>query len=152
MLGEPVEEGGGHRGVAEDTRPLTEGKTGGDDHRGLLGQPADQVEEELSAALGDGQGAEFVEGDAVERGQVATLQPVSPLSRAARPHDMLRLSRALEVLNAHFGAKTTATIVDSHKVAEELRDRLGIADVICSPEEIAELAQRAATAQAGMAR
>jgi hypothetical protein len=55
VVGEPVEQGGGHLGVAEDGRPLAEGEVGGDDHRGLLVQLADQVEQQLAAGLGERQ-------------------------------------------------------------------------------------------------
>jgi len=48
-MGEAVEERGRHLGVAEHARPLAEGEVGGDDDRGLLVEPADQVEEELAA-------------------------------------------------------------------------------------------------------
>ena len=51
MVGEPVEQGGRHLGVAEDARPVGKGKVGGDDNRGSLVKPADQVEQELAAAL-----------------------------------------------------------------------------------------------------
>jgi hypothetical protein len=43
-MGEAVEGCGGHLGVAEDARPFPEGEVGGDDHGGLLVEPADQVE------------------------------------------------------------------------------------------------------------
>jgi hypothetical protein len=36
VMGEAVEERGGHLGIAEDGRPFAEGEIGGDDHRGLL--------------------------------------------------------------------------------------------------------------------
>jgi hypothetical protein len=55
VVREPVEQGGGHLGVAEDGRPLAEGEVGGDDHRGLLVQLADQVEQQLAAGLGERQ-------------------------------------------------------------------------------------------------
>jgi hypothetical protein len=31
-VGQPVEQRGGHLGIAEDTQPFAEGKVGGDDH------------------------------------------------------------------------------------------------------------------------
>jgi putative transposase len=61
VMGEPVEQGGGHLGVAEDARPVGEGEVGGDDDRGSLVKPADQVEQELTAALRERQVAEFIE-------------------------------------------------------------------------------------------
>ena len=65
MMGETVEQRGGHLGVAEDGGPFAEGEVGGDDDRGSLVEPAHQVEEQLPAGLGEGQVAEFVEDDEV---------------------------------------------------------------------------------------
>jgi hypothetical protein len=48
VVGEPAEQRRGHLGVAEDGRPLAEGQVGGNDHRGLLVELADQVEEQLA--------------------------------------------------------------------------------------------------------
>ena len=67
---EPIEERGGHFGVAEDGGPFTEREVGSDDDRGPLIEPADQVEEELAAGLGEGKVAKFVEHDEVEPGEV----------------------------------------------------------------------------------
>ena len=53
MVGEPVEQSGGHFGVAEDGGPFSERQVRGDDDRGPLVEPADQMEEELAASLGD---------------------------------------------------------------------------------------------------
>ena len=62
MVGEPIEGRGGHLGVAgKDAGPLAEGKIGRDDDRGLLVEATDEVEQELSAGLSEGQVAEFVE-------------------------------------------------------------------------------------------
>ncbi len=55
VVGEPVEQRGGHLGVAEDGRPFAEGEIGGDDDRGAFVEAADQVEQELSAGLREGQ-------------------------------------------------------------------------------------------------
>lgn len=43
-----VEECRCHFGIAEHRRPFTEGEVCGDDDRGALVEPADQVEEELA--------------------------------------------------------------------------------------------------------
>ena len=45
-------------------------KFGGDDDRGPLVEPADEVEQELAAGLGEGQIAEFIEDDEVHTGQM----------------------------------------------------------------------------------
>ena len=65
MMGETVEQRGGHLGVAEDGWPFAEGEVGGDDDRGALVEPAHEVEEQLPAGLGEGRVAEFVEDDEV---------------------------------------------------------------------------------------
>ena len=65
MMGETVEQRGGHLGVAEDGGPFAEGEVGGDDDRSALVEPAHEVEEQLPAGLSEGQVAEFVEDDEV---------------------------------------------------------------------------------------
>ena len=69
-MGEAVEQGRGHLGVAEDARPFAEGEIGGDEDRGALVEAADEVEEQLAAGLGEGQIAEFVEDDEVQPGEI----------------------------------------------------------------------------------
>ena len=49
MVGEAIEQRCGHFGFSEDARPFTEGQVGGDDHRGLFVEAADEVEEQLAA-------------------------------------------------------------------------------------------------------
>jgi hypothetical protein len=56
--------------VCEDARPFTEGEVGGDDDRGALLEPADEVKQELAARLSEGQIAEFVEDDEVHAGEM----------------------------------------------------------------------------------
>ncbi len=75
-MGQAVEERGGHLGVAEDGGPFAEGEVGGDDDRGAFVEAADQVEEQLSARLCEGQVAEFIEDDEVESGQVVGQPPL----------------------------------------------------------------------------
>lgn len=70
VVSEAVQEGGCHLGVAEDGRPFNEGEVGGDDDGGPLVEAAHQVEEQLTAGLGEGQIAKFVEDDEVEAGQM----------------------------------------------------------------------------------
>jgi hypothetical protein len=65
VVGQPIEQRGGHLGVAEHAGPLSEGEVRGDDDRGALVKPADEVEQKLAAGLGEGQIAEFVENDEV---------------------------------------------------------------------------------------
>ena len=70
MVREAVEERGGHLGVAEDRRPFAEGQIGGDDDRGALVEPADEMEQQLAPGLSERQIAEFVEDDEIAPGQL----------------------------------------------------------------------------------
>jgi hypothetical protein len=70
VVSEAIEQSGRHLGVCKDARPFTEGKICGDDDRGALVEPADEVEQELAAGLGERQISEFVEDDEVHAGQV----------------------------------------------------------------------------------
>ena len=55
VMREAIEQGRCHFGIAEDARPFSEGEIGGDDNRGSLVEPADEMEEQLSARLGEGE-------------------------------------------------------------------------------------------------
>jgi hypothetical protein len=70
VVGEPIEERGRHFRVAEHARPFAEGQVGRHDHGRALVEPADQMEQQLAAGLGEWQIAEFVEDDEVESGQI----------------------------------------------------------------------------------
>ena len=61
MVSEPIEQRGGHLGIAEDSGPFTKGEVGGDGDRGTLVKPADEMEQELAAGLGEGQISERVD-------------------------------------------------------------------------------------------
>ena len=65
MMGETVEHGGGHFGVAEDLRPIGEGEVRGDEQGRVLVELADQVEQQLTAGLAERQIAELVDGDEI---------------------------------------------------------------------------------------
>ena len=51
VVGQTVEQRRRHLGVAEDSRPFAERQIGGDDDRGTLVEPADEMEEQLPAGL-----------------------------------------------------------------------------------------------------
>ena len=70
VMGQPVEQRGRHFGIAKHARPFTERKIGGDDDGGALVEPADEVEQELSARLGEGKIAQLVENDEIHAGQM----------------------------------------------------------------------------------
>jgi hypothetical protein len=64
-MDETIEQRGGHFRSAEGARPFAEGEAGGDDDRGPLIKPADQMEQQLAAGLGQGQIGQFVENGEV---------------------------------------------------------------------------------------
>jgi len=64
-MGQPIEHGGGHFGVAEDLRPIGEGEVRRDDDRGVFVELADEMEQQLRAGLAERQIAEFVDDDEV---------------------------------------------------------------------------------------
>src|SRR5215469_13655766 len=70
VVGQAIEQRGGHLGITEHPRPFAEGEIGGDDDGGALVEPADQMEEQLAAGLREGQVAEFVEHDEIHAGEV----------------------------------------------------------------------------------
>src|ERR1700704_7170649 len=65
MMGETVEHGCGHFGVAEDLRPVGEGEVRRDDDRSVLVELAGEMEEKLSVGLAEGQIAELVDDDEI---------------------------------------------------------------------------------------
>ena len=69
-MSEAIEQRGGHLGVAKYARPFAESEIGGDDDRGAFVEPADEMEKELAAGLGEGQVAELVENDEVHAGEM----------------------------------------------------------------------------------
>ena len=77
-----IEQGGRHLGIAKHAGPLAEGEVRGDDDGRALVQLADEVEQELSTGLGEGQIAEFVEDDDIHPRQMfgkPALVPVAGL-------------------------------------------------------------------------
>ncbi len=96
MVRETVEQRGRHLGVDEDAGPLAEAQIGGDDDRRALVEPADEMEEQLPAGLGEREVAQFVENDEVHAGQIVgntTLaagarfgfEPVDEIDRSEEP-------------------------------------------------------------------
>lgn len=65
MVREPVEQGRGHLGIAEDRGPFGEAEIGGDDDAGALIELAQQVEEQGAAGGAERQIAEFIEDDEI---------------------------------------------------------------------------------------
>ena len=64
MMGQAVQERGGHFGVTEDGGPFAEGEVGGDDHGGSLVKFADEVEQQLAAGLSEGEIAQIEHDEA----------------------------------------------------------------------------------------
>src|SRR3546814_13854765 len=61
VMGEPIEQRGGHFGIAEHGRPFAERQVGGDDDRGVFVKSADEMEQQLPASAGERQIDRFVE-------------------------------------------------------------------------------------------
>lgn len=55
VMRQAIEQRSGHLRVAEDGGPISERQVCGDDDRGAFVKPAEQVEEQLSASLGEGE-------------------------------------------------------------------------------------------------
>jgi len=55
VVGQPVEHGGGHLGIAKHLGPIGEGQVGGDQQGGVLVELADQMEQQLAAGLAERQ-------------------------------------------------------------------------------------------------
>ena len=68
VMRHPVEERGRHLGVSEDLAPFPKRQIRRDDHRGLLVELRDQVEQELGAVLRERQVAKFVQDHDIEPG------------------------------------------------------------------------------------
>ena len=62
-VGEAVEEGCRHFGVAKDCRPFAEAEVRGDDDAGALVEFAQEVEEQRAAGGAEGQVAQFIKVD-----------------------------------------------------------------------------------------
>jgi len=83
VVGEAVQQGGGHLGVAEDLHPFAEVEVGGDDERSFFIELAGQVEQQRPAGAGEREVAQFVEDDGVDLDQL--LGEVAGASPAAFP-------------------------------------------------------------------
>ena len=79
--------------VAEHAGPFAEGKIGGDDDGRSLVEPADEMEQQLSAGSGERQGAEFVEDDEVRDAVRCNCNWLS--SAQIAPCDSMLLSRCV---------------------------------------------------------
>jgi hypothetical protein len=70
VVSETVEQRSRHLRISEHARPFAESEVGGHDDRGSLVEPADEMEQQLSAGLCEGEITQFVENDEVEAGEV----------------------------------------------------------------------------------
>ena len=75
MVRQPIEQRGCHFGIAEHQGPFAEREVGGHHDRGLLVEPADQVEQQLAARQRERQIAQLVEDHQVEPGQMIGNAP-----------------------------------------------------------------------------
>ena len=70
-MGEPVEQGGGHFGIPEDLHPFAKTEVGGDDQGGFFVELAAQVEEQGPTRGREGEIAELIEDNHIDRGELA---------------------------------------------------------------------------------
>ena len=90
-VGQPVEECGGHLGVAEDGGPFAEAEVCGDDDAGALVKLAEEMEEQRTAGGAERQVAQLVE---VDEGQ-KTIRGIVFTRRANRASSGFRRSARL---------------------------------------------------------
>ena len=63
MVKPPIQQRGGDDGIAEDVAPFGKSSVGGHDHCAFFVSCVDQLEEQICAALGDGQVANFIDDE-----------------------------------------------------------------------------------------
>ena len=102
-MGEPVEQCCRHLGVAaEHRRPLAEAQVRGDEHGRAGVQLAEQMEQQLAAALGERQIAELVQHHEIDAGELVGelaavagtrlgLQPVDQIDDVEEPGPCVRI-------------------------------------------------------------
>jgi hypothetical protein len=88
VMGNAIQKRGGHLLIVEDLRPLGEREIGGDDHRDLLVEAIEQMEQQGPAGLAEWEVAKLVQDDAVHAralakrgaGAVATVFSFQPVN------------------------------------------------------------------------
>jgi hypothetical protein len=113
MVGQAVEQRGGHLGVAEHAGPFTEGEIGGDDDGCALVEPADEMEQQLAAGLSERQVAQLVEDDEVHPGQMlgdTTLPSVTGL-------DLQAINEIDHVHSPHARSRLRTNLLDNYRLA-----------------------------------
>jgi hypothetical protein len=96
VIGEPVEQCGGHFGIADNRRPFGESEIAGDNDRGFRVERADQVEQQLAAGLAERQITELVENEEVEPGEASgDMAPAPGAGFGLQPVDRKRCLRTL---------------------------------------------------------
>ena len=78
-MSETVQQGAGQPLRAEDLRPLVEGQVGGDQDRPSLVALTEDLEEELSAGLGERDEAQLVDDEQFEPGKLLLQIEQTPL-------------------------------------------------------------------------
>ncbi len=134
MMGQAVEQGGGHLGIAKDATPLVEGQIGRDDHAGAFVKLREQMEEQSAAGLTERQVAQFLEnhqpdlvngrlhvvvdaapGDATESGQGPSVSVEAHFMALCRVGHQPESATGAELHVCDFDA--TAQAADQHVLA-----------------------------------
>jgi hypothetical protein len=137
VVREPVEQGRGHLGIAEDRGPFGEAEIGGDDDAGALIELAQQVEEQGAAGGAERQIAEFIEDD-----EIGVDEAAGDLSSFALG---LFLFEGVDELDGGEEADPLVMMLDG--VDSESRGDVGFAgtrtadqdDVVCVVDELAAM-------------
>ena len=70
MVGDAVEQRGGHLGIAENADPFAELQVGGNDQRGLFVELADQVKQQCATRVGKRQIAQLIQNYGIDMQQL----------------------------------------------------------------------------------
>src|SRR6516225_7728888 len=116
MMRETVEQRRCHLRIAEHARPLAKGQISGHDHRGPLVEAANQMEQKLSASLGERQIAEFIEDD-----EVGAREIIGEARLATRP------SFGLEPIDQIDGVEEPATRSGADATARDRHRQMRLA-------------------------
>lgn len=125
VMGEPIQQGRGHLGIAENPSPFAEAQIGGDHHAGPLIELAEQVEQQGAPRGAERQVAKFVEDHDVQ-----TAQPVGELSDLAL---RLLLLEGVDQLDGREEPHLLAMMLD--RLNADRRGNMGLAGARTADED-----------------
>ena len=131
---ESVEQGGGHLGIAEHVGPFGEAQVGGDDHAGALVEFGEQVEQQGTACLAEGQVAQLIENDKIRIAQaqgdlalpssgLLLLQCIDQLDGRQEAHASMMLLHGFDANGGGQVRLACARATDQHDVLRTVQER-----------------------------